>query len=226
MKKTHTRAAMAAVGLAGVLLAGSASALTLAGSSGQISYSFDETALGLFGTASVVGDSLVFAPANFLATGVAPAFQSVNITVTAGNGYLLSAFDLFERGGYSLPAQGDMVWLQGNFTALDIEGNTDFTIASNIVGPAFVAGSQGNWQAGAALAVPAQGWGGGDGLVTSVTLTINNQLFAMGGGSIWKDAITLDAVVTPVPEARTYAMMLLGLGLVGLAVRRRAPRLA
>ncbi|MFP5462935.1 MAG: hypothetical protein ACLGII_15420, partial [Gammaproteobacteria bacterium] len=54
---------------------------------------------------------------------------------------------------------------------------------------------------GEALAVvlPASGWGGADGLVTSVSLTINNYLFAMGGGQIWKEAITVEAVATPVP---------------------------
>lgn len=221
--KIQTKTALAALGLAGVLLAGSASAATLAGS--NVSFSFDDTQLGLFGTASIVDGNLVFAPTSFLATGTTPATQSVNITVTAQAGYFLSGFSLVENGGYKLPGAGDMVWLQGNFTALDIEGNTSQSIASNIVGPSFTAGTQGSWQGGAALAIPATGWGGADGLVTRVSLTLNNQLFAMGAGEIWKNAITIEAIATPVPEAETYAMMLAGLGLVGFMARRRRAHL-
>ena len=215
----NTQAALAAFGLAGALLAGSASAATLSGN--NVNFSYDENALGLFGTASVVDGSLTFTPTSFLATGTTPAFQTVNITVTAHTGYFLSGFTLTESGGYSLPGLSDMVWLQGNFTALDIEGNTSLSVASNIVGPSFTAGTSGSWQGGAALVVPASGWGGADGLVTSVTLTLNNQLFAMGGGEIWKNAIAIEAIATPVPEAETYAMMLAGLGLVGFMARRR-----
>lgn len=220
--KIHTQAVLTALGLTGALLAGSASAVTLSGS--RVDYSFDPAQLGLFGTASVVDGSLAFAPTGFLATAAAPATQTVNITVTAHAGYSLSGFNLAESGGYSLPGLGDMVWLAGTFTALDIEGNTDGKIISNIVGPGFSAGTQGSWQGGAALVVPATGWGGADGLVTSVSLTLNNQLFAMGGGKIWKNAIVIEAIAAPVPEAETYALMLVGLGLVGFAARRRARR--
>ncbi|MEW6019789.1 MAG: PEP-CTERM sorting domain-containing protein [Pseudomonadota bacterium] len=216
----NTKAALAVLGLSGALMAGAASAATLAGN--NVSFSFDANALGLFGTASVDGDSLVFSPANFLASGAAPsATQTVNITVTANPGYFLSAFSLAEEGEYRLPSLSDMVWLQGNLTALDIEGNTSLSVASNIVGPAFVGGTSGSWQGGAAVVLPASGWGGADGLVTSVSLTINNYLFATGGGQIWKEAITVEAIATPVPEADTALMMLAGLGLVGLMASRR-----
>lgn len=218
--RINTKAVLAVLGLSGTLMAGAASAATLAGN--NISFSFDANALGLFGSASVVGDSLVFTPTNFLATGASPsATQTVNITVTANPGYLLSSFSLNESGGYSLPSLSDMVWLQGNLIALDIEGTTSLSVASNIVGPAFVGGTAGNWQGGAAVVLPASGWGGADGLATSVSLTINNYLFAMGGGQIWKDAVTVGAVATPVPEADTILMMLAGLGLVGLMASRR-----
>lgn len=220
----NTKAALAVLGLTGALMAGTASAATLAGN--NVSFSFDASALGLFGSASVVGDSLVFTPTNFLATGASPsATQSVNITVTANSGYFLSAFSLVEEGGYKLPSLSDVVWLQGNLTALDIEGNTDLSVASNlgVDAPGFVAGTAtGSWVGGAGVVLPANGWGGADGLVTSVSLTINNYLFAMGTGQIWKDSIALEAIATPVPEADTALMMLAGLGLVGLMAGRRA----
>lgn len=216
----NTKAAMAVLGLSGALMAGATSAATLAGN--NVSYSFDTNALGLFGSATVVGDNLVFSPVNFQATGAAPsATQTVNITVTANPGYLLSSFRLDEVGGYSLPSLSDMVWLQGNLTALDIEGNTSLSVASNIAGPAFAGGTSGSWQGSAAVVLPPNGWGGADGLVTSVSLTLNNYLFAMGGGQIWKEAVTVEAAAAPVPEADTTLMMLAGLGLIGLMASRR-----
>jgi hypothetical protein len=215
----NTKTALAVWGLTGALMAGTASAATLSGN--NVSFSFDNAALGLFGSASVVGDSLVFAPTNFIADSTTPnATQTVNITVTADPGYFLSAFNLAEQGGYNLDS--GMAYLQGNFSALDIEGNTSLSVASNIVGPAFVAGTSGSWQGGAALVLPASGWGGADGLVTSVSLTINNYLFATGGGQIWKQAVAIEAVAAPIPEADTPLMMLAGLGLVGLMAARRA----
>lgn len=219
--KRNTRTALAVVlGLSASLPGGSAVASTLSGV--HVSYSFDETALGLFGTASVAGDSLVFAPAGFLATAPAPTYQTVTVTVTALAGYQLSSFGLTETGGYSLSGPGDQVYLAGNIEALDIEGNTSNNAIGNIVADAPFDGATGTWTAQAGIVLPATGWGGGDGIVTSVNLTLSNQLFAVGGAEIWKDAVSLAAVtaVTPVPEADTYAMMLAGLGLVGFLARR------
>lgn len=69
----------------------------------------------------------------------------------------------------------------------------------------------------AALTLP-NGGGGGD-----LRIGLHVQSFASGGGS--ESFINNPA---PVPEAETYAMMLVGLGMVGLArtVRRRARKTA
>lgn len=219
--RMNKKVALAVLGLSGVLLCSGASAITLAG--GNVSYSFDEAKLGLFGTASVVGDSLVFSPTSFLATSATEATQSVLITVTAKAGYYLTAFNLSESGGYSLPGVGDVVYLAGNISIVDIEGDTSNKVVSNILALAPFSGAGGTWSAEAGAIIPASGWGGDDGIVSSVHFTISNQLFALGGGEIWKDAISMVAVTTPVPEAETYAMMLVGLGLVGFMVRRRTP---
>jgi hypothetical protein len=216
----NKKAAFAALGLSGMLLCSGASAITLAG--GNVSYSFDAAQLGLFGTASLVGGNLALTPTNFLATSSTPAVQTVHITITADAGYTLSALNLSESGGYSMPAgAADQVYLAGNISVLDIEGDTSNKLVSNIQALAPFSGAGGNWAAQAGVVVPASGWGGSDGIVSSVRFTITNQLFALGGGEIWKDAISVMAVTTPVPEAETYAMMLVGLGLVGFMARRR-----
>ena len=71
--------------------------------------------------------------------------------------------------------------------------------------------------------MPGTGWGGADGLVQSVSLTISNQLFAKNAGQIWKNQVGVAAVTTPVPEADTYAMLLAGLAVVGFMTRRASP---
>lgn len=227
MRTIPTKAAAAVLGLAGVLLAGVASAgvtTTLSGT--DVSFAFDSSQPGfaLFGLPTVSGNSMSFAPSGFLASGDTAVTAMVTIMVTAKDGYFLSGFQLSEAGAYTLPSSSDLVYVGGVFEALDIEGTTGNVLSSQIMGPLPSVGANVPWAAGASLALPLSGWGGADGLVTSVSLTIDNQLFAFGGGEIWKDAIVVQAIATPVPEAETYAMMLVGLGLVGLIAGRRGRR--
>jgi hypothetical protein len=151
----------------------------------------------------------------------------MHITVSANSGYQLSAFNLSESGSYLLTGSASAV-VTGNITALDIEGTTDLeeigTITANA--PLDVFGATTGWTANAGVVLPSTGWGGDDGVVNSISLMVTNQLFVVTGplstADIWKDAVGLHVVTTPVPEAQTYAMMLAGLGLVGFMVRRRA----
>lgn len=210
------KTAIAALGCAAVVLSASAAAATLDGT--NVSYSFDASKMGLFGAPTVVGDTLEFAPAAFAVNGTGSATATVNITVTALPGYMLTGFNLSEGGAYTL--DGGTAYIAGFLKAVDIEGSTGNQLTSNISGSALT-GSGGDWTGTAAISLPATGWGGADAVVTSVTLTLSNQLFALGAASILKDGVSLSAVTTPVPEAETYAMMLAGLGLVGFMVRRR-----
>ena len=223
--RMNKKAAFAGAVLSGILLSSGASAMTTL-TAGNVSYTFEEAELGLFGTASLVGDSLALTPTNFLATSSASAVQTVHITITADAGYNLTALNLSENGGYTMPSLADQVILAGNIGVLDIEGDTSNHLYSNIQTLAPLSGTGGNWTAQAGVVVPARGWGGSDGILSSVNFTINNQLFALGAGEIWKNAVTVAAVTTPVPEAETYAMMLVGLGLIGFLVRRRMRLLA
>ncbi len=219
--KNYKKTALAVLGMSAVLFAGNAMAAIQNLEGTNVFYSFDDA--GLFGTAIVSGDSLVFAPtAGFKAasTSIAPAFtfQTLNVTVTAKSLYQLTAFDLAESGSYTRSG-GTSVGVTGTFTVLDDFEGMNNTDATNFATTPFSAAS-GVWNTAANLTVPVAGWGN-NGVVNSVILTISNQLFVTGGaGEIWKNAITVNTSVSPVPEAETYAMMLAGLGLVGFMARR------
>jgi hypothetical protein len=228
--RNHKKTALAVLGLSAALLGSPALAVTLTGTT--VSYSFDNAELGLFGTASVSGDELVFTPSNFeavSANGVAGfAAWTVHVTVNANSGYQLSSFNLAEGGSYSQSGIAG-VGVTGEFGALDIEGATNNTyLPATIQATAAFDGTSPNWTAQAGVTLPATGWGGTDDLVGSVSLTISNQLYAYtgigGAASIAKEFVNLSAmttaITTPVPEAQTYAMMLAGLGLVGFMARR------
>jgi hypothetical protein len=228
MMRIYKKTAVAVLGLSAALLGGGVSAAPVTLTGTYLSYSFDDADLGLFGAASLSGDNLVFTPSNFTASsgGVQFSFQTINITVSANTGYLLSAFNLTESGGYSLTGDGASFGVTGTFAALDIEGTTGNYIPMTIGASAPLDGATSGWTALAGVTLPATGWGGADGMVGSVKLTLSNQLYATASSgsaaSIYKDFVGISAITTPVPEAQTYAMMLAGLGLVGFMVRRRS----
>ena len=221
--KITKKTAVAALGCAAAMLSGSAIAATTTLTGTQVKYTFDASDLGLFGTATLSGDSLVFAPAGFIATldetqTYKSASETVTITVEALGGYQLAGFNLSEDGGYALG--GGSAWVAGSLQAIDVEGNTGNQLSSAITGSALT--DAGIWTGGAAISLPATGWGGSDGIVKSVTLTLSNDLLALGSAEIWKDGASIASIATPVPEAHTYAMLLAGLGLVGFMAQRKA----
>lgn len=217
MKINSNYARAAVLGCALVLLSGGAVAAVTTFAGNNVSYQFDADQLGLFGSASVASGDLVFTPAGFSADGTSLfASETINITVLANAGYLLTGFSLHETGTYT----GDGAYATGTFTAIDIEGTTGKQSPVSFNG----VNSGGTWAADALIALPASGWGGADGEVTSVTLTLSNQLFAAGDSSILKNGVSISATALPVPEADAYAMLLAGLGLVGFMARRRASR--
>jgi hypothetical protein len=221
--KITKKTALAALGCAAAMLSGSAIAATTTLSGTQVKYTFDASNLGLFGTATLSGDTLVFAPAGFIATldetqSYKSASETVTITVEALGGYQLAGFNLSEYGAYALGDEGS-AWVAGSLQAIDVEGNTGKQLSSAITGSL---GDAGTWTGAAAISLPATGWGGSDGIVKSVTLTLSNDLFALGSAEIQKGGASIASIAAPVPEAHTYAMLLAGLGLVGFMAQRKA----
>ncbi len=236
--RTYKKTAQAVMGFTVALLAGNALAAIPAPLVGTyLTYTFI-TDPGLFGTASLVGDDLVFAPtAAFKATSAngASGFKSQNVIVqvSINDAYLgtlaLSSFSLSEGGSYSLASPSGApatAGATGYLSALDIEGTTANSLSGNIAASGLGVPGTHAWTGTAGIALPGTGWGGADGVVSSVKLTLSNQLFATTGpnstAEIWKDAVNLHVATSPIPEAETYAMMLAGLGLVGFMARRRA----
>lgn len=214
---------MVALGCAVSLAGGSAVAAPVTLTGTTVIYQFDDTALGQFGPAfSLVGDSLVFTPANFAVstTSILPAvISTINLSVTARSGLQLSSFSLLESGSYSQTG-GGLAYVTGNLEALDIEGNT----GNHLVGSIQPTYGNGSWTALANVALPATGWGGADGIVGSASLMLSNQLFAVSNGgfaSINKNSVSVTAFTMPVPEVNSYAMMLAGLGMIGFLAGRR-----
>jgi len=185
----------------------------------HVTYTFDQADLGLFGPVSGVsisGDTLSFSPTSFGGTGFNVMVDSLLINVSvnqAYENYEFTRFDLSEDGRF---AAGGTYDADATFKVQDdYNPNVNF---ETLVLDKVVDGT--NWGIDGTVWTQA-GWGDG-GLFNSATLNLSNSLIAFGGASAWKDVVTISAQVTPVPEAETYAMLLVGLGLVGFMARRRS----
>lgn len=209
--------------------------VTVAGTS--VSFTFDSALSGLFGAPTVAGDALFFTPTTYKAqsfngTGFASASQTFNITVNANPGYLLSAVNLSEDGDYYNIGAGSSVAVGGKLYVRDLESPLTPPASSKIKSSVALTNTTSmmdfettDWASHTNIAIPA-GWGGADGIVSGVNVTIENILLAssltLGDAAfIEKKFVGLNVVTAPVPEPETYALLLVGLGLVGVAVRRR-----
>jgi hypothetical protein len=232
--KMFKKAGVAIIGLSAALLSCNALAVvqTLVGT--NVTYVFDDALMGLYGTPILSGDSLVFTPINFKAQstngqGIVQTSSTINVQVYTNANYNFSAFNLTELGDYSLIGSDAQVAVGGQIRMFDLTNPpppaanqlTDpITVTSPLTVTTSIANYQTtNWQANAAIAVPTN-WGNG------VNLTIENILLAsttqLGSAAfVEKKFVGNSVILTPVPEAETYAMMLAGLGLVGFMARRR-----
>ncbi|MFZ5574893.1 MAG: FxDxF family PEP-CTERM protein [Pseudomonadota bacterium] len=212
----------------GQALSGSASAapVTLAGT--NVDFSFDDALLGLFGSPGVSGNTLFFTPSSFdaqSAGGAGSGFdltkQTINVRVTVRDGFLFDKVKLAERGDYLLLGTGATVHVGGQLRTFDVTTPaTERTAAILPAAPLTMTGfPTHNWDAGAMINV--NDWMS----AKTLNVTLENILVAssVSGslGFVEKKFAGLDIAVTPVPEAETYAMMLAGLGLVGLMAARR-----
>lgn len=233
------KAGVAVLGLSASLLSGGALAVNMVTVAGaNVSFTYDADLLGLYGTPSVSGDSLVFTPTNFFAEstngeGFAMTNATLNVRITANGGYQFSNVSLIERGDYYLIGSDAEVAVGGQIRVFDLDNPivneaTDSieTTAPLSVHTTLSGFTTTNWTANASVAIPGTGWGGADGIVDGVNLTIENLLIANTSQSgsaafIEKKFAGSTLIITAVPEAETYAMMLAGLGLVGFMARRR-----
>lgn len=214
-----------ALGVAAALLSGSAFAVNMVTLTGtNVSFTYDADLLGLYGTPSVSGDSLIFTPTNFLAESTGGSYDvansTLNVRITANAGYQFSSLSLSESGDYALVGNDASVEVGGQIRVLDLDDPMANEVTDSILATGFTTT---NWTANASVVVPdaTAGWGGADGIVGGVNVTLENILVAgtLQAGShasIQKSRV----ILTAVPEADTYAMLLAGLGLVGFMARR------
>lgn len=208
-----------------------ASPVTLSGDT--VDYTFDDALLGLFGPASLSGDTLYFTPVSFQAeslngAGYALAKSTMNIEVSARDGWSFSNMALSEQGDYLLLGTASTADVTGQIRVRDVaDPGADMTasIVSNV--PLDQTGlPTSNWDADAAIDLSA--WND----TQTVNVTVQNLLLTSTTGTsslafVDKKFVGLTptmAAISPVPEVQTYAMMLAGLGLIGWKVgRRRTP---
>jgi len=230
---------------AGILLLGQAISgvafavpVTLTGAT--VSFTFDSALSGLFGAPAVSGDTLFFTPTNYKAesfngSGFASASQTFNIAVNANAGYLVSAVNLTEDGDYYNIGPSAGVAVGGKLYVRDLASPVAPVLIGKIKAdvPLNDVTSLANfettdWTSHTGVTIPA-GWNKAGGFVSGVNVTIENILLAksmnpVSAAFIEKKFVALDLITAPVPEPTTDAMLLVGLGLVGVAVLRR-PRM-
>lgn len=216
-----------------------AASVTVAGDT--VRFTYDNALTGLFGAPTVVGDSIFFTPTSFNALsnngkGYVFTSQTFNIAVNAKAGYEVAGASLTEQGDYYIIRSGldstSGVAVGGLFIMRDLEASEQ-KVSRNIsaVEPLTKTTTMSGfktteWMASTNLDVPAS-WGGADGIVGSVNLTLQNLLIASSlkfGTStfIAKKYAGIEIITAPIPEPETYALFLAGLGLVGFLARRRA----
>lgn len=229
--KLFKRPGVAVIGISAALLSFNALAAmqTLTGT--NLTYVFDDSLMGLYGTPTLSGDSLVFTPSSFIAQstngqGIVMTNSTINIKVYANPNYNFSTLSLKETGDYSLIGNDAQVAVGGQIRAFDLANALSPQLTNSIAAttPLNITTTLGtyqttNWEANAAVTVPAN-WSNG------VNLTIQNILLAsttqLGSAAfIQKKFVGVSVILAPVPEAQTYAMMLVGLGLVGFMVGRK-----
>ena len=228
-----------ALGLAAVSWGSTAAAVPVTVAGTTVSFTFDDALAGLFGMPGVAGDTLFFTPTNFKAqasntAGIAPASQTFNVQVSANPGYLIAAVKLNEAGDYYNLGASSAVAAGGQLRVFDLETPLAPALTASIAAsqPLTAVTSLGafattDWDASANVTLPASGWGGADGAIGNVNVTLENILVArslvLGDAAFIEKKFTgLAIVTTPVPEPQAYLLFAAGLGLIGWTARRRS----
>lgn len=234
-----TVAAIAVLGAAG---SAQAAQHTLIGTNFDLTY--DDTTLGLFGAPTLVGNNLFFTFNTFEATaangsGIDSTTSSITgLVLTAKNGFQFGSLALSETGNYQFVGTGNFVNVEGELKAFDVANSaTSQTIDLLDVSPGTPLTTPGlglkSWVANALIDASSATLPGSTNVIqlspTQIGLSIQNTLTAFsdpnGTGlsfaQITKSYAGVGVTVSPVPEASTTAMLMAGLGVLGLMARRR-----
>jgi hypothetical protein len=184
---------------------------------------FDDASFGLFGTPMLSGDTLLFTPSTFSAKSNNKQWNIANSTISfwieADNGHHLSGASLIEKGDYGFLGKSADTFVAGETRVVDVRSPLDSTDVDLSGADSLTATRKGkfaNWEA-SSLQTFQSG-------ATKVRFTIENALFASAGakgGYAFIEKKYVGLTVSAVPEPESYAMLLVGLGLIGAISRRR-----
>jgi hypothetical protein len=206
----------------------SATSVTLSGST--VDFTYDDSLVTLFGTPSVLNDSIYFTPTIFDVTslngaGISFTNDLTNIKVTPKAGFDLDSISLFERGTYLLLGPGaKSVEAAGQISAFDLSNPAVFSASSLVSTLTTATGLPAKyWEASAGIDLDTSAWQEG----TGINLTIENYLLASttAPGSLAfmdKSFIGASFATSPVPEPDNYLLMLASIGLIGFVVVHRS----
>jgi len=196
-------------------------------SSTAFDITYDDALVGLFGTPTLLGNSLFFAPSGspgFTAqtgAGIDVTNSTFAFTITANPGFALDSFSLTEEGDYFFFGDTAGVDVSGQLRVKPLTSGSS-TLTANVADTSFVANAAldfqtHDWQTGAFISTSPMSVG---------QVSIQNILAAYAAGDlaysfIEKKNVELTIGVSAVPEPETYALMLAGVGMVGFAARRR-----
>ncbi|MEQ6341153.1 MAG: PEP-CTERM sorting domain-containing protein [Gammaproteobacteria bacterium] len=209
----------------------SAAIQTVNGSFFDISY--DDSLTGLFGTPTIVGNTVQWFPSGLpgfsaysAGDGIQKASSTFALTIAAkpDSDYKLTNFELQESGDYSYFGSGTVgVGLGGQLRVTPLDPSSS-TVISPIA-------NTGTFTANAPLDFSTKDWNATAAVdttgLTKANVTIENLLFAYTPPGSFPTQAFIEKKeaflhVTVVPEAQTYMMLLAGLGLIGtIAYRRR-----
>jgi hypothetical protein len=208
-----------------------ATPVTLSGLNFDLIY--DDSLEGLFNTPTLIGNTVFFTPVNFFAqslngAGFSTANSTINLKIIPNNNLTISQLNLTERGDYQLMGANSFVTVAGQTRVFDVN-NPFQEITNSIVSNSNLAlndGATHNWQSSSMLDLTSNEWSDKD-----INYTIENLLRAYTESKdvgpklafIEKKFVgsSISLVVSTIPEPQNSTMLLGGLGVLAVVMRRK-----
>ena len=226
--------------LVGVAMPASAALVTLNGDNIDIVYDNAQPSLLAYGMPSLVGNLLTFSPSNFAAVatngGLDVEANTINFKIVVHDLYRINSVSFSEGGDYVMWGSGSIVSVGGQTRVFDTAQIPPGVVQAigpaaplTTINPVPVLATT-NWSASTFSDLSSANYANTRELSFSVqNILAAGALDPQGGFSlalIEKKYVALDVSVTPVPEPETWAMMLIGAGLVGFRLRNRSKKVA